>query len=208
MNETKHKLKTTGKPVAFISRALTNTEQRYAQIEKEALATTWACERLADYLVGKTFHIETDHKPLVPLLGSKNLDKMPLRIQRLTMQLLQFHFTISYVPSTNLVMADTLSRTPLQSTSCHEKEEIDVSLSVLLQLPASDKHLGETSAKQQEYLVCRKLTEYCKKGWSDIHKLPVLELKRWDFPSTRTTPQRCYTHHSFEYETEDPRANS
>ena len=144
----------------FISRALPNPEQRYAQIEKEALATTWACERLADYLVGKTFHIETDHKPLFPLLGSKNLDEMPLRIQRLTMQLLQFHFTISYVPSTNLVTADTLSRTPLQSTSCHEKEEIDLYVdSVLLQLPASE----EISAKQQEYLVCRKLTEYCKK---------------------------------------------
>ena len=86
------------KPVAFISRALTSTEQRYAQIEKEALATTWACERLADYLVGKTFHVETDHKPLVPLLGSKNLDEMPPRIQRLRMRLLRFHFTISHVP--------------------------------------------------------------------------------------------------------------
>ena len=68
------------KPVAFISRALTGTEKRYAQIEKEALATTWACERLADYLVGKRFHVETDHKPLVPLLGSKNLEEVPPRI--------------------------------------------------------------------------------------------------------------------------------
>ena len=51
------------KPVAFISRALTPTESRYAQIEKEALAFTWACERLSDYLIGLRFHIHTDPGP-------------------------------------------------------------------------------------------------------------------------------------------------
>lgn len=44
-------------------------ERRYAQIEKEALATTWACEWLADYLTGKQFHVATNRKPLVPILG-------------------------------------------------------------------------------------------------------------------------------------------
>ena len=162
------------KPVAFISRALTSTEQRYAQIEKEALATTWACERLADYLVGKTFHVETDHKPLVPLLGSKNLDEMPPRIQRLRMRLLRFHFTISHVPGKNLVTADALSRAPLQPTPSHAKEEeIDLYVdSVLLQLPATDKRLEEISAKQQEDPVCKKLLEYCEEGWPDFHKIP------------------------------------
>ena len=66
------------KPIAYISRSLTPTEQRYAQIEKEALAFTWACERFSDYLLGLTFRIQTDHKPLVPLFSSKNLDELPL----------------------------------------------------------------------------------------------------------------------------------
>ena len=61
-------------PVAYISRSLTTTEQRYAQIEKKSLALTWACEHFADYLVGLTFHINTDHKPLVPLFSTKSLD--------------------------------------------------------------------------------------------------------------------------------------
>ena len=38
-------------PVAYISRALTSTEQRYTQIEKEALGITWACDRFQNYLL-------------------------------------------------------------------------------------------------------------------------------------------------------------
>ena len=59
---------------------MTNTEQRYAQIKREALAVTWACERFTNYLLGMTFEIETDHKPLVSLLRKKPIDKLPLRI--------------------------------------------------------------------------------------------------------------------------------
>ena len=58
-------------PVSYASRSMSETERRYAQIEKEALATTWACEKFATYVLGMHFTIETDHKPLVPLLGEK-----------------------------------------------------------------------------------------------------------------------------------------
>jgi len=60
------------KPVAYASRSLSDTEKRYAQIEKEALATTWACEKFCTYILGKPFQVETDHKPLVPLLNTKH----------------------------------------------------------------------------------------------------------------------------------------
>ena len=61
---------------------MTLTEQRYAQIEKEALAFTWACECLSDYLIGVKLHIHTDHKPLVPLFSSEHLEELPARVQR------------------------------------------------------------------------------------------------------------------------------
>ncbi|KXJ14667.1 Retrovirus-related Pol polyprotein from transposon 17.6 [Exaiptasia diaphana] len=106
------------KPVVYISRALnTDTETRYAQFEKEALATTWACERFEDFLVGKRFHVETDHKPFVPLFVSKNLSELPSRIQRLRMRLMRFDFSISHVAGKDLITADTLSRAPLSKCS-------------------------------------------------------------------------------------------
>ena len=69
-------------PIVYASRAMSGTERRYAQIEKEALASTWACDRFSQYLIGKKFTLETDHKPLVPLLGSKDLEDLPPRILR------------------------------------------------------------------------------------------------------------------------------
>jgi len=82
------------KPVAYISRSLTPTEQRYAQIEKEALAFTWACECFSDYLVGLKFSIETDHKPLIPLFSTNIMDELPIRVQRFRMRMMKFQFSI------------------------------------------------------------------------------------------------------------------
>ena len=46
-----------------------------------ALALTWACDRFAQYVMGVHILLETDHKPLLPLLGQKLLDQLPLRVQ-------------------------------------------------------------------------------------------------------------------------------
>ena len=61
------------RPVAFASWSMTETECRYTQIDKEALATTWALEHWSDLLIGMTFKVDSDHKPLVPLLSTKLL---------------------------------------------------------------------------------------------------------------------------------------
>ena len=47
---------------------MTETERRYAQIEKEALATTWAFEKFTTYVLGNQIVIQTAHKPIVPPL--------------------------------------------------------------------------------------------------------------------------------------------
>ena len=93
--------------MAFASRFLTSTEKRYAQIEKEALAATWACERFSSYLLGKCFTLETDHKPLVPLLGTKKLDALPPRVLRFHLRLTQFDYNVKHVPGKLLTTADT-----------------------------------------------------------------------------------------------------
>src|SRR5277367_1711842 len=78
------------KPVAYASRSLTETETRYAQIEKEALASTWAMERFSDYVTGKQIVLYTDHKPLVAVLQSKHLSDLSQRLQRFRMRLMRY----------------------------------------------------------------------------------------------------------------------
>ena len=77
------------RPVIYASRSLSDTERRYAQIEKEALAVTWACSKFANYILGRPFLIETDHKPLVPILSTKHLDDIPPRCSQVSSQACQ-----------------------------------------------------------------------------------------------------------------------
>ena len=96
-------------PVAFASRSLSSTEKWYAQVEKEALASALACNRFEDYLIGLKFILETEHKPLVALLGTKSLDELPSCIQRMRMLLMRFSYVVVHVPGKVLYTTDTLS---------------------------------------------------------------------------------------------------
>ena len=159
------------KPVAFASRSLSETECRYAQIEKEALAVTWACEKFSNFLIGTTFHVETDHKPLVPLLSTKDLSDIPPRIQRFKMRLMRFHFSISHTSGKALYTADTLSRAPL---NIKEESDIDLQLqtqafvdSVVNGIPASQSRLDQVKSNYNSDEVCSSILRYCSEGWPE-----------------------------------------
>ena len=50
-----------GRPVAFESRALTDTETRYVQIEKELLAVVIGLQKFHQYTYGRDVTVQSDH---------------------------------------------------------------------------------------------------------------------------------------------------
>ena len=161
------------KPIAFASRTLTPAERRYAQIEKEALALTWACERFRDFIIGLQVLLETDHKPLVPILKTKNLDDLTPRLQRFRLRLMRYRYEIIHTAGKNLITADALSRSPLKGTEDGEiQEEVSAYVSLVISsLPATDDKLQQIWTAQQEDGLLQKLAEYSLGGWPEKSNL-------------------------------------
>ncbi len=159
------------KPVAFASRTLTEAERRYAQIEKEYLASVWACEKFSQYLVGlKEFKLLTDHKPLVPLMNTKDIDKCPVRCQRLLLRLMRFNPLVEYVPGKEQVVLDVLSRKPIDSIPNMETvqlaEEVDAYVDAIeTGWPASPDRLHEIRVATQEDPDLRTVCDFVLTGW-------------------------------------------
>nr|XP_033936287.1 uncharacterized protein K02A2.6-like [Pseudochaenichthys georgianus] len=171
------------RPVAYCSRRLSDAETRYAQIEKECLASVWACERFQMYLYGLlAFKLITDHKPLIPLMNSRDLDNVPLRCQRLLMRLMRFNPEAEYAPGKTLVVADTLSRSPQEDKELSRDTDVECYVAaVMSSIPASPKKIdsirAETAADEQLQEVIR----YIQEGWPE-HRAHINTCVREYFP--------------------------
>ena len=86
------------KPIAFTSKALNETKCCYANIKREILAIIFGLERLRTYIYGRSFTIESDHKPPEPI-SQKNLADKPAWLQHMLLCLLGYDYIIHYQPS-------------------------------------------------------------------------------------------------------------
>ncbi|UYV77253.1 K02A2.6-like [Cordylochernes scorpioides] len=169
------------RPVAYSSRTMTPTEKRYAQIEKEALAITWACERFQDFLLGKRFRIETDHKPLIPLFSTKELSSLTPNLQRFRMRMMRFGFEIVHIPGKELLDADALSRQPLLTSEGGEDERPTSAHinAVLSCITDKDEMLTKIFEAQQEDTTLKAVVNYLEQGWPDKKKMSPALLSYW-----------------------------
>jgi len=95
------------RPISVINQKLTDTQRRWATIEKEAYAIVLALTKLKEFIIGSKIHIFTDHNPLTYL--TEYMSKSA-KLVRWYLALQTFDEDVKYTKGKLNVVADCLSR--------------------------------------------------------------------------------------------------
>ena len=169
----------------YMSRALTETEQRNSNIERELLAIVFALERLNHYTFGRTITFQSDHQPLQSIWKKSIVSTSP-RLQRLLLRLVHYDLNIQFLRGKENVIADVLSRVcPLQSAN---PKAIDSNIDVIpvhhitQSAPVSKTRLQELRLATQSDPKLSSLTKTVHEGWPQSKKdCPEQLLDFWSF---------------------------
>ena len=160
------------RPIAFASRTLSRAERNYAQLDREAIALVFGVKSFHQYVYGREFELETDHKPLTFIFGpKKGLPVMSAaRVQRWAVFLTAYNFKIKHIKGKSNIVADTLSRnliTDFKNDGDNFETDFCTPLNFISETVnciSIDEIRDETSKDVVLKMVCA----YVKYGWPNI----------------------------------------
>ena len=172
-----------GQPIAYASKSLTDTETRYANIERELLAIVFTCQWFNTYLLGRPFAVESDHKPL-EMIHQKSLASAPPRLQRMLRHLQQYNVTIRYRPGKEMLLADALSRCPSQASG-------EIKLDMRVDYIASSKTwIAKLKEITREDPILGRVYQLTQQGWPHQRRhTPRMARAYWDFRDQLSTDE-------------------
>ncbi len=164
--------------IAFASKSLSPTEQRYSQLEREALAVLWSCQHFHIYIFGQPVTVYTDHKPLVAIFNN-SMSHRNTRLERWSLKLVPYNVTVKHTPgATN--PADYMSRHPLNSSRdavATKAAEQHVNFISVSSLPQSIS-LEEVSKASKTDPVIPKVIASLKSGnWKELKLSPYYKCR-------------------------------
>ena len=160
-------------PIAFASRTLSKTEQRYSQLDKEALAVLFGVRKFHQYVGGRKFEINTDHKPLMYLFGeNRSISHLSSpRIQRWSLILAGYDYSVKYRAGNDIPNADALSRLPLPQTN--ENTPVPGELVHLVEtLNSSPISVHEVKSHTAKDPVLSRIVAVVSQGWTNAEDVP------------------------------------
>ena len=189
------------RPIDNASKTLTDTQRRYSQIQKEALAVIFGLKKFHHFLYGRRFILVTDHKPLVALFGPTNaIPAMAAnRLARWALTLSQYDYSVEYRATKDHGNADALSRLPLGTDEDFDGEEDQADVSVVCNIeqlsrqldPIQPKLLVKESGKDP---VISSVMRYVKEGWPAKVEGEILHPKK--LVDSLATENGCLFHGS------------
>ncbi|XP_055715454.1 uncharacterized protein K02A2.6-like [Phlebotomus papatasi] len=152
------------RPIAYATKALTDCQRNWPQIEKEAGAIRFGCQKFHDYIWGHKIVVESDHKPLETIFA-KPLNKAPLRLRQILHDVKAYDLTVKYVKGTRIPIADTLSRDCSSFCTDFEEdtEELHVNGATCLTEAALERYQQATANDP----ALQKLRKLILEGWPD-----------------------------------------
>ena len=161
------------RPLAYAHRALSSAEKNYAQVDGEALSIVFGVQKFHKYLYGRHFTVETDHRPLLRILGGKT-GLSPIaaaRLSRYAVFLSQYRYDIRYKSGSTHLNADALSRLPCTPA----KDEPDpASVFFLSQLDSLPVDAATIRTATADDTMLSQVCEILKNGWPETCLQPVL----------------------------------
>ena len=168
-----------GQPVQYASRALTETEKRYSQIEKEMLCVVFGLTRFHTYTYGRNVTVHNDHKPLAAVL-KRPVGENPIRLQRMLCRIMGYDLDFKYIKGKDLLIADALSTAhTINHTHSQSEEEIET-IGLVIQDQSVTRHLNEIAKETAKDKVLQSVIHHISGNWS-INKrlLPTDVLPFW-----------------------------
>ena len=156
-----------------------DTETRYVNIKWELLTIVLGCEKFHTYLYGRSFVVESDHKPL-EMICLKNLISAPVRLQRMLLRLQQYDMLITYRPGKEMLLADALSHLPSRANNTEIK--LGLRVNAISFAAFSSSQLTKTITETQKDPILSTVHRLTLNRWLRVqrHVLRVAH-NYWDF---------------------------
>ena len=160
------------RPIANVSKTLSQTQRKYSQIHKEALAIIFALTKFHHFLYGRKFIVVADHKPLISLFSPNKATPALAanRLARWALTLSQYDYLIEYRQSTKHGNADALSRLPSGPDLAFDKKEGGEDMDSIFTIKTISRQIRPTDARlvakeSAKDPVVSAVMRYCKEGW-------------------------------------------
>ncbi|XP_011859929.1 PREDICTED: uncharacterized protein K02A2.6-like [Vollenhovia emeryi] len=136
--------------IQYASQSLSQTQRKYAQVDKEAYAIIFAIKKFHQYLYGSKFTLYTDHRPLTQIFApEKGLPAhSAMRMQHYAIFLQGFKYDIKYKDMKSHANADALSRLPMKPEDTYTRDVVDdYEIKMIELLPITFKDLMLETAR-------------------------------------------------------------